>query len=47
MNFTDDSYVICRFSGTEPLLRIMAEAETEAEARSYLKVFRDFVEGLM
>ena len=23
------------------------EAETEAEARSYLKVFRDFVKGLM
>ena len=47
VNFTDDSYVICRFSGTEPLLRIMAEAETEQEARSYLAVFRSFVEGLM
>lgn len=47
VNFTDDSYVICRFSGTEPLLRIMAEAETEQEARAYLSVFRSFVEGLM
>lgn len=27
--FTDGSWVICRFSGTEPLLRMAAEAETD------------------
>ena len=45
--FDDDSYVICRFSGTEPLLRIMAEADTKEEAQMLLDVFRTFVEGLM
>ena len=30
--FTDRSFVICRFSGTEPLLRIFAEDRTEAGA---------------
>ena len=45
--FDDDSYVICRFSGTEPLLRIMAEADTKEEAQMLLDVFRTFVEGLL
>ena len=38
--FEDNSFVICRFSGTEPLLRIFAEA-TEAEtAKGYIDAFR-------
>ena len=45
--FEDDSYVICRFSGTEPLLRIMSEASTKEEAQALLDVFRAFVKGLM
>ena len=45
--FDDDSYVICRFSGTEPLLRIMSEADTKEAAQELLDVFRTFVEGLM
>ncbi len=38
--FEDDSFVICRFSGTEPLLRIFAEAESEEIAKSYIEPFR-------
>ncbi|MBE6588884.1 MAG: phosphoglucomutase/phosphomannomutase family protein [Ruminococcaceae bacterium] len=38
--FDDDSFVICRFSGTEPLLRIFAEAENSARAESYIAPFR-------
>lgn len=38
--FDDDSFVICRFSGTEPLLRIFAEASTEELAHSYIAEFR-------
>lgn len=38
--FADNSFVVCRFSGTEPLLRIFAEAETEAIARGYIESFR-------
>lgn len=45
--FEDDSYVICRFSGTEPLLRIMSEASTKEEAQTLLDVFSAFVKGLM
>ncbi|MBR2431647.1 MAG: phosphoglucomutase/phosphomannomutase family protein, partial [Clostridia bacterium] len=30
--FEDDSFVICRFSGTEPLLRIFAESKTKESA---------------
>ena len=45
--FEDDSYVICRFSGTEPLLRIMAEASTAEDAKALLDTFRKFVGRLM
>ncbi len=38
--FADDSFVICRFSGTEPLLRIFAEAESAETAESYIEPFR-------
>ena len=37
--FDDDSFVVCRFSGTEPLLRIFAEAHTEAEAEGYISAW--------
>jgi len=45
--FEDDSYVICRFSGTEPVLRIMAESASAEESRILLDEFRVFVEKLM
>ena len=38
--FTDGSWVICRFSGTEPLLRMCAEAEDKAAAEQCLAVWR-------
>lgn len=38
--FEDDNFVSCRFSGTEPLLRIFAEAETTDLARSYIAPWR-------
>ena len=38
--FEDDSFVICRFSGTEPLLRIFAEASTADRAAQYIEPFR-------
>ena len=41
--FTDDSFVSCRFSGTEPLLRIFAEAGDRATAAGYVAAFRDFL----
>ncbi len=42
--FTDGSWVICRFSGTEPLLRMAAEAETAEQAEGYLKAWQDYLE---
>lgn len=42
--FIDDSFVICRFSGTEPLLRIFAEAASADKAREYIDICRSFLE---
>ena len=41
--FADGSWVICRFSGTEPLLRMAAEADTQEAADGYIKAFRDML----
>lgn len=41
--FEDDSFVICRFSGTEPLLRIFAESSTAQEAQGYVTAFKEFL----
>lgn len=41
--FADNSFVICRFSGTEPLLRIFAEASDEKTAMGYIQAFRDLL----
>ena len=42
--FKDGSWVICRFSGTEPLLRMAAEADVQEAADGYIKAFRDMLE---
>ncbi|MBE6602231.1 MAG: phosphoglucomutase/phosphomannomutase family protein [Ruminococcaceae bacterium] len=42
--FEDKSFVICRFSGTEPLLRIFAEASDPAVARGYIAAFRTMLD---
>ena len=41
--FEDDSFVICRFSGTEPLLRIFAENNTKEKAFKYIEDFKNFL----
>lgn len=38
--FADDSFVICRFSGTEPLLRIFAESSDAFTAQGYINAFK-------
>lgn len=38
--FADGSFVICRFSGTEPLLRIFAEASNTDRAAESIEAFR-------
>lgn len=45
IRFDDGSWVICRFSGTEPLLRIAAEGNTPAQAKGYIQKWQDFVTG--
>ncbi len=41
--FKDGSFVICRFSGTEPLLRIFAEAGNSAVAEEYINAFKEML----
>ncbi len=38
-----DGFVICRFSGTEPLLRIFAESTSAERARGYIDTFKEFL----
>ncbi len=41
--FKNGDFVICRFSGTEPLLRIFAESADKATANEYINAFRSFL----
>lgn len=41
--FADDSFVVCRFSGTEPLLRIFAEGHSEVQALSYISAWKELL----
>ena len=41
--FKNGDFVICRFSGTEPLLRIFAESSTNEKADTYITAFRSFL----
>jgi phosphomannomutase len=43
VTFEDDSWVIARFSGTEPLLRIFAEADNEADAEELVAQMKEFL----
>ncbi len=45
--FDDDSFVICRFSGTEALLRIFAESKDESQAKLLIKEMKDFLSDLL
>ena len=42
--FEDNSFVICRFSGTEPLLRIFAEASTEEKGEKLIQTVKEFIQ---
>jgi len=41
--YFENGFIICRFSGTEPLLRIFAEGQTKEIADSYIDSFADFL----
>ncbi len=45
--FTDDSFVVCRFSGTEPLLRFYAEAPEKAQAEAYNRQFKAHISDIL
>ena len=44
--FADDSFVICRPSGTEPLLRVFSEAQDKARAIDYIERWKAFLQQL-
>ena len=41
--FADGSWVICRFSGTEPLLRLAAEGNTDRQAQNHICSWKAFL----
>lgn len=42
--FTNGGWVVARFSGTEPLIRIFCEMPTAKEARTVSEIYEDFLE---
>ena len=44
LEFADGSWVIIRFSGTEPLLRLAAEGNTDHQPAGYIRVWKDFLD---
>lgn len=42
--FKNGGWIICRFSGTEPVLRIFSEMSDAQEAARISRIFRDFLE---
>lgn len=44
VRFSDGSWIICRFSGTEPLLRMAAEGNTSDQAAGYIRLWRSALE---
>ena len=41
--YFEDGFVICRFSGTEPLLRIFAESTSAVRAKDYVNTVKKFL----
>ncbi len=41
--YFEDGFVICRFSGTEPLLRIFAESTSAVRAKDYINTVKKFL----
>ena len=41
--FENGDFVICRFSGTEPLLRIFAESGSAQKAQEYIDTMKSFL----
>ena len=39
--FTDGSWIICRFSGTEPVLRLAAEGNSASQAKQYIRFWME------
>jgi len=45
--FTDGGFITCRFSGTEPLLRLMAEGPTQEKTQSHIDAFKALVKSII
>jgi phosphomannomutase len=41
----NDNWALLRFSGTEPVLRLFAEADTPEKARELVQLLKKFVQG--
>ena len=44
IRFASGGWVICRFSGTEPVLRLAAEGETEEQTKGYIRRWKEFLD---
>ena len=44
--FEDGSWVICRFSGTEPLMRIAAEGNSDQQVHNHIQMWKTFINSV-
>ncbi|MBS1468604.1 MAG: hypothetical protein HP057_02135, partial [Erysipelatoclostridium sp.] len=44
--FANDSWILLRRSGTEPVLRIFVEMESKEKAEKYLQILNDYVKNI-
>jgi phosphomannomutase len=43
--YFNNGFVICRFSGTEPLLRIFAESDSKEKSLKYIEILKEYVQN--
>ncbi|MDR0821632.1 MAG: NTP transferase domain-containing protein [Oscillospiraceae bacterium] len=43
INFTNNAWIIARFSGTEPLIRVFCEAHNKETAKKYVDIMKKFL----
>ena len=44
--FANDSWILLRRSGTEPVLRIFVEMETKEKAEEYINILKKYVKDI-
>lgn len=47
ITYSDDSFISCRFSGTEPVIRIIVDADKEEKTNSILSIYSNNLKEIL